>query len=578
MTPKIPDAYERPMAYPEQEQFAPEATEKFVFIVVRWSWITLIIASVLQCILFQVTANWVAVICVLIAWAVTTKVFLRSSVLLNYPLSTILVLGFASTQFYFPLLFTLIESKPIIFNLERPYDVFLHSMASLFVIVLAHIFYQLVFKKTINRTHSVLNKVGFFNPPTSLQLWLMGLMGVAATFYSYIYTPVGWSPTGAASDKFIQALIPFSYAPYFIPVGKLYGSKETITKRTTIYLLVFTIFLFIVSIARNNRTGFIVGFTSISFAYGLGLLIDYFKPRFFTLKNVFIGAISLWIITGPVADVSTAMVMVRDDRHNITYTELLERTFINFFDKEGIRLFRLMGTDIAENRFWDEYYMDNIFLARFSNLKYNDLSLIMASKVSNPDSDMLNYTIDHFFAILPLPFLQTLGINVDKGFVSSGSFGDYFHYKVTGNPWAIGGFRTGHLSGVSMSAFGWWYLAILGIGIIPVFLLYDKFSIRKLTRFSTKKSTPITFSLCGLLVLTDIFRFLTIESVEGIGTFLLRGWIQIILLYILFYHSTRLLDKLIKGISGQTIKKLRNVQSEKYMLPVYHKVIKLRDN
>jgi hypothetical protein len=225
MTPKMPDIYARPMAYLEQEKFAPKATEKFVFVVVRWSWITLIIASILQCILFQVTANWVAVICVLIAWAITTKVFLRSSVLLNYPLSTILVLGFASTQFYFPLLFTLIEGKPIIFNLERPYDVFLHSMASLFVIVLAHIFYQLVFKKTINRTNSVLNKVGFFNPPTSLQLWLMGLMGVAATFYSYIYTPVGWSPTGAASDKFIQALIPFSYAPYFIPVGKLYGSK-----------------------------------------------------------------------------------------------------------------------------------------------------------------------------------------------------------------------------------------------------------------------------------------------------------------------------------------------------------------
>lgn len=547
----MPDTYVRPMAYPEPLPFAPKATEKFVFVVVRWSWITLVIASMLQCILFQTTANWVAVLCVLIAWAITTKVFLRSSVLSNYPLSTILVLGFASTQFYFPLLFTLIEGKPITFNLERPYDVFLHSMASLFAIVLAHIFYQLVFKKTINRTNSFLKKVGFFNPPTSVQLWLMGMMGVAATFYSYIYTPVGWSPTGAASDKFIQALIPFSYAPYFIPVGKLYGSKETVTKKTTILLILFTIFLFVVSIARNNRTGFIVGFTSISFAYGLGLLIDYFRPRFFTIKNALIGLVSLWIITGPVADISTAMVMVRDDRHNISYTELLDRTFTTFFDKEGIRLFRLMGNDAAENRFWDEYYMDNIFLARFSNLKYNDLSLMMASKVGNPDSDMLNYTIDHFFSILPLPFLQTMGINVDKGFVSSGSFGDYFHYKVTGDAWAIGGFRTGHLSGVSMAAFGWWYLAILGVGIIPIFILFDKFSIRKYTPFISDKSASVTFSLCGLLVLTDIFRFLTIESVEGIGAFLLRGWIQMILLYVLFFHSTRLLNKLITGKSSR---------------------------
>lgn len=279
--------------------------------------------------------------------------------------------------------------------------------------------------------------------------------------------------------------------------------------------------------------------------------MDYFKPRFFTLRNAIIALIGLWIATGPVADISTAMVMVRDDRHNITSVELLERTIDAFFDKEGIRLYRATFANTADNSDWDEYYLDNVFLARFCNLKYNDLSLMMSSKFSIPDPDMLDYTVDHFLTNLPLPVLESLGINVDKGFINSGSFGDYFFYKVSGNPWAIGGFRTGHIAGVSMAAFGWWYLAILGIAIIPVFILFDKFSIRRSASFVTARNAPlnVSFSMCGLLILTDIFRFMTIESVEGIGSFLLRGYPQIVLLYFLFFHMTRLLSRLLPGTS-----------------------------
>ncbi len=547
-------------------QPAIEADERYVPVLVRWSWIILIIASTLQCVLFPDVANWICVGYIAIAWLIVTNLFLRPTVLEKFPFSTFLILGFATTHFYFPLLFTLLEGKPTIFNLELPYDVFFHSIAVLLVLVLSHSFYQITYVNVNKRAKSLLEKAGFFNPPTILQLWLMGLMGVAATFYSYIYTPVGWSPTGAASDKFIQSLIPFSYAPYFIPFGQLFGSKEKTTKKSTIALVLFTLFLFVISIARNNRTGFIVGFTSVGFSYGLGVLFNYFKPRFFTLRNAFIGIICLWIVVGPVADISTAMVMVRDDRHNVSSTELLERTAEAFFDKEGIRLYRLSASKLDENRFWDEHYLNNVFLARFCNLKFNDLSLMMTTKISIPNTDMLNYTINHFFSTLPTPLLDLLEINADKDFTNACSFGDYFHYKVSGDPWALGGFRTGHISGVSMAAFGWWYLRILGIGIIPVFVLFDKFTVRRQSTSALvkKRTYVVNFSMCGLLILTDIFRFLTIESVEGIGAFLLRGWFQTALLYFLFYHFTRIVSKLLPGISRQSVTNVRIVNSDKF--------------
>ncbi|MFD2934218.1 hypothetical protein [Spirosoma flavum] len=528
--------------------FSGTASEEFAVKIVRWSWVVLVISSIFQCIFFQSLENFVAVGCVLIVWSVVTNVFLRSSTLKNFPLSTFLLLGFSSTQFYFPLLFTLLEGKPIVFNLELPFEVFFHSMAAFFVLVLVHIFYQILSEKWAKGTSSLFERAGFFAPPSDLQLWIMGIIGVASTYYVWLYSPsVGWSPTGAAEDKVVQALIPFSYAPYFIPFGRLYGRNAVTTKRLLIMLATFTLILFLVSIARNSRSGFMLGFASVGFAYGLGALLNYFKPRFFTLRNSFIAAIIFWLFTGPIADIGTAMAMVRGQRLDIPYSELIELTLEAFNDKDAIRVRRL--ADNTEKQDWDEIYMDNIFIQRFSNLKYNDASLVMAAKLGDYDTDLLNFTIDHFLSTLPLPVLEFLGLNVNKEMINSNSYGDYFYYQVTASPWVLEAFRTGHFAGTGMATFGWWYLLILAIGIFPVYVLFDKLAIREYKNTSSviMNNSNVRFSFCGLLSLTSIFQFLPFESVEVIGSFFLRGWIQMVLLYFLFYHFTRLISTFIQG-------------------------------
>lgn len=520
-------------------------SEKYsVYTIVRWSWIVLISVSLLQCVLFRNLANFVAVGCVLLAWMITTIFFLRPNTLKNYPLSSFLIIGFSTTQFYVPLLFTLIDGNPIVYKLELPFDVFLHSILSMLVLTLAHVVYQLIAKNSLSGPKSPLSKAGFFEPPSDLQLWIMGIVGVFATAYVWLYSPsIGWSVTGSASDKIVQAVIPFTYAPYFIPFGRLYGKNKAQSKSLVAMLLIFTLVIFMVSIGRNSRSGFMIGFASVGFAYSLGVLHDYFKPRLFTVRNVCISIIGLWLITGPVADISTAMVIVRGQRLDISYTELIQLTLKAYSDKEAIQRARI--ADVTQKEDWDETYMDNIFIQRFSNLKYIDLSLIMAAKTGDHDPDMYNFTIDHLLSIFPLPVLTFFDLDVDKNAVNSSSYGDYFYYKVSGNPYALGGYRTGHFSGTGMAAFGWWYLVLLGIGMLPVFILLDKLCIKDasfMPSYTFRQQSNVRFSFCGLLTLTSIFQFLPTESVEMTASFLLRGWIQSVLLYFVVYHTTRLLS------------------------------------
>ncbi|MVN77241.1 hypothetical protein GO988_12975 [Hymenobacter sp. HMF4947] len=530
-------------------RLAPTRETSFISVVTTWSWVALVIATLYQGIFFPSLPNFIAIGCTIVAWALFTTVFFKPAMLANYPLSTFLVLGFTTTQLYFPLLFTSLESKPVIYNLDLPYQVFLHSSLALITLVLSHALYRLLLQQTPNSSPWILIKLDFFKAPTELQLWLMGLIGIAATFYVFLYSPsIGWEVTGAASDKAVQALMPFSYAPFFLPFGELYGSKKPFTKRIVYLLVAYTLLLFLVSIGRNSRGGFMIGFSSVGFAYSLGLLLGVFKPNFFTMKNFFIALGAYWLFTGPIADIGTSMVIVRGQRHDVTSSELISQTFEVFGDKEAIKQFRIHDVEENEAGEWDESYLKNIFLARFCNIKFNDASLVQAEKIREYDPAMLKFSTDYIWATFPQPVLDAFGLNdVDKVFLKGVSVGDYLYYVAGGPPEALGGYRTGHFAGTGMATFGWWYLLILGVGMIPVFTLFDKFFIKFNSAASKANAIGFQFSLCGMIALDNIFRFLPSESVINIAVFLLRDWIQLALLYFVVYHFTRILSLVIPG-------------------------------
>ena len=51
----------------------------------------------------------------------------------------------------------------------------------------------------------------------------------------------------------------------------------------------------------------------------------------------------------------------------------------------------------------------------------------------------------------------------------------------------------------------------------------------------------IQFSFCGLLALNAIWGFLPGESVVELAAFLIRGWLQRVLLYFVMFQITRIM-------------------------------------
>lgn len=526
---------------PNSGTLATRGENEFLSKMVRGSWGLLFICFIYQLFFFPELTNTMMVAAVALAWFILVKFFLTRELLWNFPLSSFLIIGFTATQFYFPLIFTSLEGKPITYNLDLPEKVFFHSLAALLTLTLAHGFYRLLSKLSYKRSYSVLSKAGFFTPPTENQLWLMGIIGLAATVYVFISAPdVGREVTGPASGKIMQGLVPFSYAPFFIPFARLYGSTEVPSKRLMSKLLIFTVLLFAISIARNSTGAFMLGFTAVGFAYFLGLLLGMFKIKILSWKNVALGVLAIWLVVGPLADLRTAMVIVRGDREKIPAEELLNLTLEAYGDKEAIAAYRAEDQGDVVDSDWDERYLDNVLTARFANLKYNDASLGLAEIVKEYDPDMLQYSVDYILGAFPDPVLKTLGIDVDKDQAYSVSIGDYL-YLTSGGYGFVSGFRTGHFAGTGMATFGWWYLFILGIGMVPVFFIFDKFS-RKVNSPSDSEQPHVSqlqFSFCGMLALNSIFQFLPFESVITIANFFIRGWIQLLFLYFLMFHFTR---------------------------------------
>lgn len=518
------------------------AQAQFISTVTRWSWVGLIIVSVVQLVFFFHIQLLIALVAVIVAWMITLQLFLKPSTLNHFPLSSFLIIGFSSTQFYFPVFFTTLEGKPLTYNLDYVEEVFLHNILALLVLILSHLIYR-AFAPGVIGSRPLASKIGLFDPPSATQLWIMGLIGVGATLYTYFTSiDVYSSTTGAPGDKFIQGLMPLTYAPYFILTYKLYGGRKPYGKKVFLFLAIFTIILFAVSIGRNSRAAFMFGFTSLALTYCLGLMIGIYKNKIFTVRTFALASIFVWLLTGPVADLGTAMVIVRGEREEIPASELVTLTLDAFSDKEAIRQRREQDRNELPDDGWDERYLDNVFTARFSNLKFNDLSLQQFYRLSEFDPDMLQYAQDYIVGALPDPLIKLFGFDVDKETIYGISTGDFI-YLLAGGTGYPGGFRMGHFAGTGMAMFGWWYLGILGVGMLLIFVLFD-FLCRSV-RSHDHSGYSVQFSCYGLLTLTTIFQFLPNESVISIVPYVLRGWLQMLILYLIALYIGKFVDRIL---------------------------------
>jgi len=500
--------------------------------------IAIIIAVLIQNIFFPSFANFIGTTFASIVWMLTYHIILQPLNFRRYTFSTLILLGFALTQFCLPVIFILTEFKPLIYNLKFPITVFIHAFLSFLVLLISFSLYKKWWQCIKNLLRKLLSYTPIYATPVSRQLWIMGGFGLIAIFINRVFFNAYSELTSKSElSSFIAGFETYAYLPLLIPLYKIYSKQKRVYSTVSIFIYGFVLIIF--GVMANTRGMFMQGLLMVGLVYFLGLMTGRFNYKIFKPKIIVLVAIVGWVITGPLSDLGTAMVVVRGLRSDISTTRLLDETIKTYNDKKALASYKKMAQiSVSE---WDENYFDNIFLARFCNLKFNDASIEQAYKLKKwPDIRMRKAVSDKLWATFPTPVLKFFDVAIDKESVGKGSFGDFLYNINSKN--GVGGFRTGNFVGVGLASFGWWYLLVLFIGSILLFNFADTFVYIDKRRYYTP-------SILGLMSIGFFFTYFGVstasESVTTIFTYILRGWIQLVLLYIIVYFFSKKINQVL---------------------------------
>lgn len=499
------------------------------------------LAVICQNIFFFSAANSIGSILVLFAWILTNRVVMKPDNFIHYTFSTVVVFGFYFTQFCLPVIFTLLEGKPMIFNLDFPVSVFIHSFLAFLILLLSFNIYRNHIDFIRNVLTRILKKIRIYEIPSKKEFWIVGIIGVISiVIEKVVFGGFGEGKADHVYLKLFAGMEQFAYLPLLLLFPAVFSRYENLKnyKSSRILIFTYTAVLIALGIMANSRGLFMRGVTTVGLIYFLGLLIGKTDHEIFTPKKILIASLGIWLLTGPLGDLGTAMVAVRGIRGDIPPKVLLDETIKTYQDKEALAMYKkIAGSKSGE---WDEVYFDNIFLTRFSNLKYSDASLQLAFHIPNPDGQMQDVIFGKYLSTLPQPLLNILKFDLDKPFYAEASFGDFLFMRKTGT--GYGGFRVGHFMGLGLASFGWWYLAVLFGGAIILFNFIDSFVER--TGIGSSRISIVGF-LSTLFFFTYFGNSTSSESVTTIFHYITRGWIQTVLLYVVLFWIARKVSKIL---------------------------------
>ena len=493
-----------------------------------------------QCFIAQSTED---VLCSFLAAISSFIVFydsFRLRRLYFFPISTLIILGFGITLHLGPLLFTLIESHNITYNLDVPVSTFLHGFLASLAVILAHMLYRnSIFLESLKKKlQRILIRFKFFRPINTFEVIFIGLIGLLAVGVKGWLT--GLVESSVILAKFLQGFSFFSIIPFVFVLQKLTNPNsisEISGKRSRALwiLIIFIALIGIVALGRNSRGVFIAPFACLL----IGLVYEWlYGIRDITFKAFFGFLISIILVLPLITDFATAMVMVRNQRSNTSAIELAALTFDQMLDREAIKDYRDVMFTLLSDRDYNEAYISNIFLARFSNAKFPDRSLSISNSLSEEDrEEMLSFHGRRFVSILPKPVLSLVGVPLSvKVEANRMSFGDAMYYLATRKAITIGNFKTGHIFGTGMAAFGFGYLLILMLGMCFIFPVVDSHVMVQ----AGSRNIP----LFTLFIATQFITLLTQTNIESVNSFVhfFRFSFQSMLLYALALKITNVLQ------------------------------------
>lgn len=493
------------------------------------------IAVFLQLVIFFSFDNAAASILLLCGAFVGLYYGVNRQLLDDFPLSTLAIIGYTTCHFVVPPLGKLADFQSILHGLNHPILVWVYGLIGMLALVLAHYVYRVFSPYQIVRwslTRGFYRSIHFFDMPDQFQFWLMGIVGITATLVAFRHSSTSGTTTPMSSVA--RMLSPLIYTPYFTLWPVLLDPRYRIGRRSVgLGLIIYTVPLLAVSAMTNSRSFMLGGFASMACIYGYRVFTGTISPpklKLWTLITIFI---ICWLISGPVTNLTASMLIVRQRRGTVSSIELARETWNVYRSGSAVKLYEISTTRTPDLGSYSEAYYNNIFLNRFGNMRFTDLSIDAAHSVIKMGftSSFRKIEFQKVIAILPTPVIKFLQLDVNKRKALEGSSEDFLYELATGNP--VGGFKTGEPLVILRVTFGAMWPIFFGIFSTFLFSIFDaSCDSGSVWEGGHRRFDYVIFNpvIAGTLF-SYIFYFAGTQDVASYVSTCTRGWIETGILY-----------------------------------------------
>ena len=505
----------------------------------------LIISVIVEVIFFFDLNNIIACGVLLYGWFIIKTFALTQANIKNYPVSFLMVFGLAIFHFVLPLPLTLLEFKPVTYNMVVPLLTFLHHFLFVTVIVITYNLYIYLSKKK-NIFRSILNKTNFYKTPSDRIIWITAIIGLIASFYIYFIYGQWQKENSERTVLYYLAtfFVPFVWMPIIIPFKKFRRiTHKKISKVTTI--VIYSILVLIIALATNMRTIMFSGVMILIFLIIIGILFGYYEfKKYLSTKKLIVIIILFFLVSGPLTDFGVAMVIVRHERTQLSAADFLSKTISVAQDKETLNKIKSVGIAVDVDqpfliKGWNEDYLNNFLLNRFCNLKISDNCIYHAKNLGYANPAMQIYLARKILAGMPNILINFFGMNYsEKAELESYSITDYLYSLSIDDPSVRGSAIVGSMPGIGMAVFGYWYLIVIIPVFIIIFSMFDSF-----VKIVNGEIVYSYFYFIMLLMMVNYFNDKHVYSFEF--RYILRDYTESIVIFLIIMKALRFVESLV---------------------------------
>ena len=517
--------------------------ENGMYLVTKWILGSLLLFSLLEALFFPSYENIYGCLSFITGWFLLYYFVLRvrgkerNKCLLPY-----LALFFLGVSFFWmPLIATLLEGKPLTFRFQNPYLTFNNQLLNLIMFIVA---YRLCLKfyKPNNFLIKLSKKMGYFTPPSDMKIWIMGGIG----FLSFTYNLIIQGTDDAMAENLgffghlMQITRLFISFPFILLFKNVYGQKESEHDyNLKILLSIYFCFVVLLGIATGKRTPILGPVVSIVACYMLPFFTQ--GKKLLSTRNAIYIFVCVYALTGPIADLSLAMAVGRDDSSKSSANWTFDNILKIYQDKEKLHnIYQtiIIGTDNngQNSDGWSEYYVDNVIFDRFCNIRVCDATIYYANKLGHDNPRMHEYAKRSLLFLLPTPVLRFFGYNQSK-FGHQYSPGDLISSEALNYKYQYHGYRIAGDSGIGLYLWGYKYY------FYAIFIYFAFFYFLSSKVFVNSNGRVILSLWTAVELYTIIWLLNNSSGIIRVFHVLFRdGW-QNIIIYCLVFALVRRLSK-----------------------------------